>query len=101
MDHKIPISVLVVIYTPQLDVLILERADKMGFWQSVTGSIDAVDEPLAIAAAREVKEETGIDVVAGQAACKTGKSLLNTRFTRIGGTAMRHILHATRSTGLA
>ncbi len=73
MDHKIPISVLVVIYTPQLDVLILERADKMGFWQSVTGSIDAVDEPLAIAAAREVKEETGIDVVAGQAALQDWK----------------------------
>lgn len=58
--HKIPESVLVVIYTPQLDVLLIERADKPGFWQSVTGSLDAPDEPLADTAARELREETGI-----------------------------------------
>lgn len=40
----------------------IERADRLGFWQSVTGSLDAPDEALAIAAAREVREETGIDV---------------------------------------
>ena len=38
---KIPESVLVVIHTPALDVLLIERADKPGFWQSVTGSKDA------------------------------------------------------------
>ncbi len=57
---KIPESVLVVIHTPSLDVLLIERADRPGFWQSVTGSKDAVDEPLALTAAREVAEETGI-----------------------------------------
>ena len=58
---KIPRSVLVVIYTANLQVLMLERAGWPGFWQSVTGSIDHVDEPLIATAAREVREETGID----------------------------------------
>jgi dATP pyrophosphohydrolase len=61
---KIPESVLVVIHTPALDVLLIRRADTEGFedfWQSVTGSKDAEDEPLARTAAREVAEETGID----------------------------------------
>ena len=59
---KIPESVLVVIHTPALDVLLIERADKPGYWQSVTGSLDAEDEPLEATARREVMEETGIDV---------------------------------------
>jgi len=59
---KIPESVLVVIYTPELDVLIIERADRPEFWQSVTGSKDRIDEPLVETAAREVAEETGIVV---------------------------------------
>lgn len=59
---KIPESVLVVIHTADLDVLLIERADKVGFWQSVTGSKDRVDEPLMTVAAREVGEETGIVV---------------------------------------
>jgi dATP pyrophosphohydrolase len=58
---KIPRSVLVVIHTPALDVLLLERADRPGFWQSVTGSLDAEDEVLRATARREVLEETGID----------------------------------------
>jgi dATP pyrophosphohydrolase len=57
---KIPESVLVVIYTRALDVLLLERADHAGFWQSVTGSRAAVDEPLRATCAREVAEETGL-----------------------------------------
>jgi dATP pyrophosphohydrolase len=59
---KIPESVLVVIYTPELDVLVIERADRPGFWQSVTGSKDSLDEPLAQTAMREVAEETGIAI---------------------------------------
>ena len=59
---KIPISVLVVIYKSNGEVLLIERADKANFWQSVTGSVDFLDEDLRIAAAREVHEETGIDV---------------------------------------
>ena len=57
---KIPRSVLVVIHTPALEVLLIERADKPGYWQSVTGSLDAEDEPLLTTAWREVAEETGI-----------------------------------------
>ena len=59
---KIPISVLVVIYKSNGDVLLIERADRAHFWQSVTGSLDFPDEDLPLAAAREVLEETGIDV---------------------------------------
>jgi dATP pyrophosphohydrolase len=60
--YKIPESVLVVIHTPSLDVLLIERADKPGFWQSVTGSKDAPDEPLDVTCVREVGEETGIEI---------------------------------------
>jgi dATP pyrophosphohydrolase len=59
---KIPISVLVVIYKSNRDVLLIERADRTNFWQSVTGSLDALNEHLALAAGREVLEETGIAV---------------------------------------
>ena len=61
---KIPISVLVVIYKSNGEVLLIERADRVNFWQSVTGSIDFLDEDLSVAAAREVLEETGIDAQA-------------------------------------
>ncbi len=57
---KIPVSVLVVIHTPALEVLLIERADSPGSWQSVTGSLDAIDEALDATARREVLEETGI-----------------------------------------
>jgi dATP pyrophosphohydrolase len=65
MTYKLPVSVLVVIHTRSLEVLLLERALRPGFWQSVTGSLDRPDEPLELAAAREVKEETGIDAASG------------------------------------
>jgi dATP pyrophosphohydrolase len=57
---KIPVSTLVVIHTPALDVLLLERADRPGYWQSVTGSQHA-GESLRDTAIREVGEETGLD----------------------------------------
>ena len=62
MTFKIPESVLVVVHTAAWDVLLIERADKPGYWQSVTGSKDRLDEPLEETAAREVAEETGIQV---------------------------------------
>ncbi|MFN7087168.1 MAG: dihydroneopterin triphosphate diphosphatase [Burkholderiales bacterium] len=58
--YKIPVSVLVVVYTPDLQVLLLERADRPGFWQSVTGSQDEGESP-AQTACRELREETGLD----------------------------------------
>ena len=64
---KIPQSVLVVIHTPALDVLLIRRAidapDGQAFWQSVTGSKDHADEGWRETAVREVREETGFDVV--------------------------------------
>lgn len=57
---KQPVSVLVVIYTAGNEVLLLERADHPGYWQSVTGSREG-DEALRDTAIREVSEETGID----------------------------------------
>ena len=59
---KIPESVLVVIHTGALDVLLLERADAPGFWQSVTGSKDSAGESLVETCVREVGEETGIAI---------------------------------------
>lgn len=59
-SFKQPLSVLVVIHTPALEVLLLERAAHPGFWQSVTGSRED-DEALPDTARREVGEETGID----------------------------------------
>lgn len=66
MTPKLPVSVLVVIHTADLQVLLLERASRAGFWQSVTGSLDWPAEPLAAAAAREVREETGIAAAQGR-----------------------------------
>jgi len=60
---KQPVSTLVLVYTRDLDVLLLERADFPGYWQSVTGSREG-DEPLEATAARELAEETGIDAAA-------------------------------------
>ena len=61
MTPKLPVSVLVVVHTAGGEVLLLERAARAGFWQSVTGSLERADEPAAEAARREVLEETGIE----------------------------------------
>ena len=58
--YKIPVSVLVVIHTADLQVLLLERADHPGYWQSVTGSQDP-GETLLDTATREIAEETGLN----------------------------------------
>jgi dihydroneopterin triphosphate diphosphatase len=65
---KIPLSVLVVIHTPDLDVLLINRADSPGHWQSVTGSKDSLEESLVETAVREVREETGIACADGELA---------------------------------
>lgn len=65
---KIPQSVLVVIYNPALEVLLIKRADADDFWQSVTGSKDDPQETFEQTARREVFEETGID-------CRPGSPL--------------------------
>jgi dihydroneopterin triphosphate diphosphatase len=59
--YKIPISVLVVIHTVGPRILLLERADHPGWWQSVTGSQNP-GETLTETVSREVREETGLDV---------------------------------------
>jgi dATP pyrophosphohydrolase len=58
---KLPVSVLVVVHTAAGEVLLLERAARPGFWQSITGSLDRRDEPLDEAARRELREETGLE----------------------------------------
>jgi dihydroneopterin triphosphate diphosphatase len=60
LAHKIPVSTLIVVYTRNLDVLLIERADAPGLWQSVTGSQEP-GETLAATATRELREETGIE----------------------------------------
>ncbi len=63
--YKIPESVLVVIHRAQLEVLLIERADADGFWQSVTGSKNDPSEAIRDTAIREVQEETGVDCSSG------------------------------------
>ena len=62
MAFKLPESVLVVVHTPALEVLLLERAKQPGLWQSVTGSREPDDPDLEATARRELLEETGLPV---------------------------------------
>jgi dATP pyrophosphohydrolase len=74
MKYKQPVSVLVLVYTSELTVLLLERADFPDHWQSVTGSQEP-GESLRATAVRELREETGID--AGNAGVLTDWALSN------------------------
>lgn len=64
---KVPVSALVLIHTVDLQVLLIERADHAGYWQSVTGSLErlpdgTLEQPMQ-AAIREVAEETGLNAL--------------------------------------
>jgi len=73
-DYKRPESVLVVIHTPDLQILLLERAKHPGYWQSVTGSREQ-DESFSATACREVAEETGLIVDAVQLRTWPGENI--------------------------
>jgi dATP pyrophosphohydrolase len=59
VNFKVPESVLVVVHTPDHQILLLERTAHPGYWQSVTGSREG-SETFTQTALREVAEETGI-----------------------------------------
>jgi dATP pyrophosphohydrolase len=59
-EFRRPESVLIVVHTPALDCLLLERVAPRGFWQSVTGTLRWAETP-AECAARELEEETGLE----------------------------------------
>jgi dATP pyrophosphohydrolase len=63
-EFKRPESVLVVVYTRNGQVLLLERNDWPDFWQSVTGSLNSDEIPL-MSAERELTEETGLTPLQG------------------------------------
>ena len=56
---KRPVSVLVVVHTRTGLVLLLERIQPPGWWQSVTGSLEPGEAPCD-AAIRELAEESGL-----------------------------------------
>ena len=72
--YKRPESVLVVIHTPDLQILMLERAKHPGYWQSVTGSREA-GESFTATAIREVAEETGLKIHVAQLRAWPGENV--------------------------
>ncbi len=54
--YKIPVSALIVIYTKKHDILLLHRADKRGYWQSVTGSLEPQESPYEAAKGKFLKK---------------------------------------------
>ena len=64
MNYKQPVSALIVIHSPEMEFLLIERTLHPGFWQSVTGSREG-GESLLATAHREVEEETGIEASPG------------------------------------
>jgi dATP pyrophosphohydrolase len=66
-----PESILLIVYTGDLEVLLLKRIVPFEFWQSITGSLDPGETPRE-AAARELLEETGI--AAAEALIDTGEA---------------------------
>jgi len=60
-DYKRPESVIVLVHSSCGQVLMLNRVEPADFWQSITGSLEPGESP-ADAAARELAEETGIEV---------------------------------------
>ncbi len=67
MTFSLPESVLVIVHTPGLQVLLLQRAGRPGAWQSVTGARETRDATMQDTARRELFEETGIDAEAPRA----------------------------------
>jgi len=65
-SFKRPESVLVVVYTVQGEVLLLQRADSTGAWQSVTGSMHWDETEPVVTARRELIEETGLSAATGE-----------------------------------
>lgn len=61
MAFALPESVLVIVHTPDLQVLLLQRVGRRGWWQSVTGAREVQDATLLHTAYRELGEETGIE----------------------------------------
>ncbi len=57
--YKRPESVLIIIFTHESQVLLLNRIKPAGYWQSVTGSLEW-NESVESAAFRELQEETGL-----------------------------------------
>lgn len=69
--YKRPESVLVLVYTREGQVLLLQRQQPGDFWQSVTGSMRWDETDPLQTAIRELREETGLD---GQAIVDCHKS---------------------------
>jgi dATP pyrophosphohydrolase len=65
MAFALPESVLVIVHTPDLHVLLLQRVGRRGWWQSVTGAREGGDATIVETARRELHEETGIDAGTG------------------------------------